>query len=64
MLGIVTGRIGNMPQKMPDQAETILTAPLASDLLPVPTQIRFWAYQAREATFRLPALSLIGYRLG
>jgi hypothetical protein len=53
MLRALAGLLVKVEQQMPDQAEKLLSARLAPDMYPLATQLRFAAYQAQEATFRL-----------
>jgi len=53
MLQTLSGLLDKAQQQMPDRAETLLAARLAPDMFPLATQVRFAAYQAQEAIFRL-----------
>ena len=53
MLQTLSGLLDKVQQQMPDQAETALEARLAADMFPLATQVRFAAFQAQEAVFRL-----------
>ncbi len=53
MLQALSGLLDKVQQQMPDQAETALEARLAADMFPLATQVRFAAFQAQEAVFRL-----------
>lgn len=53
MLGTLAGLLDKAEGQAPTQAESLLSARLAPDMLPLAAQVRFAAYQAQEATFRL-----------
>lgn len=53
MLKTLSGLIDTAQKQLPDRAESLLTAPLAADMLPFAAQVRFAAFQAQEAIFRL-----------
>lgn len=53
MLRTLSGLLDKARQQMPDQAEALLSARLANDMFPLATQVRFAAFQAQEAVFRL-----------
>ncbi|UHD45767.1 DUF1993 domain-containing protein [Aureimonas altamirensis] len=53
MLRTLSGLLDKAQQQMPEQAEAILSARLASDMFPLSSQVRFTAFQAQEAVFRL-----------
>ncbi|MEH3160239.1 MAG: DUF1993 domain-containing protein [Sphingomonas taxi] len=53
MLRTLAGLVDKMEQHAPEQAEELLSARLAPDMYPLATQLRYAAYQAQEATFRL-----------
>ncbi|MDJ0276066.1 DUF1993 domain-containing protein [Sphingomonas sp. 2R-10] len=53
MLQTLSGLLDKVQQQMPDRAETLLAARLAADMFPLAAQVRFAAYQAQEAVFRL-----------
>lgn len=53
MLQTLSGLLGKAQQQMPDQTEALLAAQLATDMLPLAAQVRFAAFQAQEAVFRL-----------
>ncbi|VXD03902.1 DUF1993 domain-containing protein [Sphingomonas sp. 8AM] len=53
MLQMLRGLLEKAQQQLPDQAESLLTARLADDMLPLAAQVRFAAFQAQEAIFRL-----------
>ncbi len=53
MLQTLSGLLDKAQQQMPDRAETLLAARLAADMFPLAAQVRFAAYQAQEAVFRL-----------
>lgn len=53
MLRTLAGLLDKAQQQMPDRAETLLSARLAADMFPLSSQIRFAAFQAQEAVFRL-----------
>lgn len=53
MLTALIGLLDKAGQQMPERAEALLAARLAPDMLPLAAQIRFAAYQAQEAAFRL-----------
>jgi len=53
MLETLAGLLDKAQKHSPDQAESLLTARLAEDMLPLAAQVRFAAFQAQEAVFRL-----------
>ncbi|BCI72147.1 hypothetical protein SPKIRA_29770 [Sphingomonas paucimobilis] len=53
MLQTMSGILDKAEQQMPDQAEALLAARLATDMFPLAAQVRFAAFQAQEAVFRL-----------
>lgn len=53
MLRALAGLLDKAQQQMPEQAESLLSARLATDMYPFSAQVRFAAFQAQEATFRL-----------
>jgi hypothetical protein len=53
MLQTLAGLLDKAQQQMPDQAEALLSGRLATDMYPLSSQVRFAAFQAQEATFRL-----------
>lgn len=53
MLQTLAGLLNKVRQQMPDHAEAMLWARLAADMFPLATQVRFAAFQAQEAVFRL-----------
>ncbi len=53
MLRTLSGLFDTAQRQMPEQAEDLLAARLAVDMLPLAAQVRFAAYQAQEAVFRL-----------
>jgi uncharacterized protein len=53
MLRTLSALLDKAQQQMPEQAEALLSARLADDMYPLSTQVRFAAFQAQEATFRL-----------
>lgn len=53
MLQTLRGLLDKLEQQMPDRADPVMAARLAADMLPLAAQIRFAAFQAQEATFRL-----------
>jgi len=53
MLQTLSGLLEKAQQQLPDQAESLLKARLADDMLPLSAQVRFAAFQAQEAIFRL-----------
>ena len=54
MLQTLAGLLDKAEARMPDgKAEALLSARLAPDMYPLSTQVRFAAFQAQEATFRL-----------
>lgn len=53
MLQTLSGLFDKAQQQMPDQAEALLAARLAVDMFPLAAQVRFAAFQAQEAVFRL-----------
>ena len=53
MLRTLAGLLDKAEKQMPDRAEELLSARLAPDMYPLSSQLRFAAYQAQEATFRL-----------
>jgi uncharacterized protein len=53
MLQTLSGLLDKAEQQMPDRAEALLAAQLATDMFPLAAQIRFAVFQAQEAVFRL-----------
>lgn len=53
MLRTLAGLLDKAQQQMPEQAEALLSARLAADMYPLSSQVRFAAFQAQEAAFRL-----------
>ncbi|KAA0018705.1 DUF1993 domain-containing protein [Salinicola corii] len=53
MLRTLSGLLDKAQQQMPERAETMMSARLAENMLPLSSQIRFAAFQAQEAVFRL-----------
>jgi hypothetical protein len=53
MFRTLAGLLDKAQQQMPEQAEALLSARLAADMYPLSAQVRFAAFQAQEATFRL-----------
>lgn len=53
MLQTLSGLLDKAQQQMPDRAESLLAARLAPDMFPLAAQVRFAAFQAQEAVFRL-----------
>jgi len=53
MLGTLSALLDKAEQQMPDSAQTLLSARLADDMFPLANQIRFAAYQAQDAVYRL-----------
>lgn len=53
MLQTLSGLLEKAQQQFADQAESLLTARLADDMLPLAAQVRFAAFLAQEAIFRL-----------
>ncbi|WP_377809604.1 DUF1993 domain-containing protein [Azospirillum sp. A29] len=53
MLRTLAGLLDKAEQQAPERAERLLSARLAPDMFPLASQLRFAAYQAQEATFRL-----------
>jgi len=53
MLRTLAGLLDKAQKQTPDRAESLLSARLAPDMYPLASQVRFAAYQAQEATFRL-----------
>lgn len=53
MLRTLAGLVDKMEQDAPDRADALLSARLAPDMYPLATQLRYAAYQAQDATFRL-----------
>lgn len=53
MLRTLSGLLDKAEQQMPDRTEGLLSARLAADMYPLSSQVRFAAYQAQEAVFRL-----------
>ncbi|MBB3997551.1 DUF1993 domain-containing protein [Aureimonas pseudogalii] len=53
MLQTLATLLEKAAQQMPDRVEALLSARLAPDMYPLSSQIRFAAYQAQEASFRL-----------
>lgn len=53
MLQTLSGLLDKAEQQMPDRAEALLAARLATDMFPLAAQVRFAAFQAQEAVFRL-----------
>ncbi|MBP2299305.1 DUF1993 family protein [Azospirillum picis] len=61
MLRTLAGLLAKMERQMPDRAESLLSARLAPDMYPLAAQVRFAAYQAQEATFRLRGEAVPAY---
>lgn len=53
MLKTLAGLLDTAERQAPAGAEGLLSARLAPDMLPLAAQLRFAAYQAQDATFRL-----------
>lgn len=53
MLRTLAGLLDKAEQQMPERAEALLASRLADDMFPLASQVRFAAFQAQEATFRL-----------
>lgn len=53
MLRTLAGLLEKAEQQKPGQADTLMSARLAPDMFPLSAQIRFAAFQAQEAVFRL-----------
>ncbi|MBS9477513.1 DUF1993 domain-containing protein [Ancylobacter radicis] len=53
MLTTLLALLDKAEQQMPERAEALLAARLAPDMFPLASQIRFSAFQAQEATYRL-----------
>jgi len=53
MLQTLAGLLDKAQQQVPEKAEALLSARLAPDMFPLAAQIRFAAFQAQEAAFRL-----------
>lgn len=53
MLRTLSGLLDKAERQMPDHAEALLAARLAADMFPLAAQVRFAAFQAQEAVFRL-----------
>lgn len=53
MLQTLAGLLDKVQQQVPERAEALLSARLATDMYPLSSQVRFVAFQAQEATFRL-----------
>lgn len=53
MLQTLSGLLDKAQQQMPDRAEALLAVRLAPDMFPLAAQVRFAAFQAQEAVFRL-----------
>ncbi|AMB46982.1 DUF1993 domain-containing protein [Methylobacterium sp. AMS5] len=53
MLRTLAGLLDRAQQQMADRAEALLSARLAADMFPLSSQVRFAAFQAQEAVFRL-----------
>ncbi|KQQ47031.1 hypothetical protein ASF58_17225 [Methylobacterium sp. Leaf125] len=53
MLGTLAGLLDTVERQAPDRADGLLSARLATDMLPLAAQLRFAAFLAQEATFRL-----------
>ncbi|WP_294248942.1 DUF1993 family protein [uncultured Sphingomonas sp.] len=53
MLQTLSGLIDKAERQLPSQAEAMLAERLATDMLPLAAQIRFAAFLAQEAVFRL-----------
>lgn len=53
MLQTLSGLLDKAEHQMPDRAEALLSARLAADMFPLAAQVRFAAFQAQEAVFRL-----------
>lgn len=58
MLQTLAGLLAKARAQMPDRAETLLSARLAPDMFPLASQLRFAAFQAQEAMFRLAGAEL------
>ncbi len=53
MLRTLSGLLEKAERQMADRTDELLSARLAADMYPLATQIRFAAYQAQEAVYRL-----------
>ena len=53
MLQTLAGLLEKAEQQMPERTDNLLSARLAPDMYPLSSQLRFAAYQAQEAVFRL-----------
>ncbi len=53
MLQTLAGLLDKARRQVPDQAESLLSARLSADMLPLAAQVRFAVFQAQEAVFRL-----------
>ena len=58
MLRTLNGLLDKAERDAPDRAESLLSARLAPDMFPLAAQLRFAAYQAQEATFRLRGIEI------
>ncbi|WP_245504336.1 DUF1993 family protein [Lichenihabitans psoromatis] len=58
MLRTLSGLLEKAEQQMPDRAEGLLAVRLTADMYPLSSQLRFAAYQAQEASFRLRGESI------
>ncbi|WP_457107846.1 DUF1993 domain-containing protein [Methylobacterium sp. P5_C11] len=58
MLRTLAGLLDKALEQRPDVAEDLLAARLAPDMLPLASQIRFAAFQAQEAVYRLTGRAL------
>ncbi|CAO3422606.1 DUF1993 domain-containing protein [Azospirillum endophyticum] len=58
MLRTLAGLLDKAERQVPDRVEDLLSARLAPDMFPLASQLRFAAYQAQEATFRLRGESI------
>lgn len=61
MLQTLAGLVDKASRQMPDRAEALLSARLAPDMLPLAAQLRFAAFQAQEAVFRLSGERVPGW---
>ncbi|WCS26941.1 DUF1993 domain-containing protein [Methylobacterium sp. NMS14P] len=61
MLRTLAGLLDRALEQRPDAAEELLAARLAPDMLPLASQIRFAAFQAQEAVYRLTGQALPGW---
>lgn len=53
MLRTLGGLLEKTQQQMPEEAEALLSARLIDDMFPLSAQVRFAAFQAQEAVFKL-----------